>query len=257
MLFARATHVIVCFGMLVALTAAMGCSSPPAPRDTGPRRDAFREDTNEVEELDASELDAFEAARPDADLDADLDAFDPSALDADQDVGPIDAFVREGGTSVADDVGTFDAHLDGAIDARLDARLPAGACGILWERGAPLPEACLPRCSRATRDLFSACAGDGPCEAFAMTTDESAGGLVYVYEDEDVSEVDCESCVGTQRFSCWYVRCADQATRWVDCVARGSSEACSRERDTLDRCLLPFRSETERCTSARVAQCFP
>lgn len=243
---------------VVATCTGCSCGGMGVARDTGPRRDVGpREDAgSSVDDPDTGSggLDAFLDPR----LDANLDAFDPSRIDANQDVGPIDAFEHDGGGgSASSDVGVVrnDAARSGDVGA--DVRPPTGACGILWERGDPLPEECAPRCSRDTRDLFRGCSGDATCEAYVMVRDTTRTGLLFVWDELDVTEIDCESCVGTQRYSCWYEHCAAQADDWVDCVAVRMSEACAREREVLDRCLTPHRTEVDRCSAERVTMCFP
>jgi hypothetical protein len=225
----------------------------PRP-DGGPPIDAHAGSTDD-DAGSGGALDAWLDPRLDADLDAPPAPRDVG-LDANRDVGPVDAFEHDAAGGSGSDAGS---RRDGGAsrDTGPDARPPFAACGILWSRGDPLPEACLPRCSASTRDLFDACFADAVCEATVMVRDTSRTGLLYVWDERDVTEVDCEACVGTQRFSCWHEHCATQAEAWVDCIAVRMSEACSRERDNLDRCLAPHRAEVDACSSARVTACFP
>ena len=244
--------------LLSAGLTVSGCScGPTVPPYEGPRPDGGPpiDAHGGGDDGAGTDMDAW----PDPSLDADLDA--PAAPrdtgnDANRDIGPIDAFELDTGGAGGSDGG---ARRDSGAsrDTGPDARPPFGACGILWSRGDALPEECLPRCSAATRELFDACFGGAVCEATVMVRDTSRTGLLYVWDDRDVTEVDCEACVGTQRFSCWHEHCATEAEAWVDCLAVRMSEACSRERDNLDRCLAPHRAEVDACSTARVTACFP
>jgi hypothetical protein len=255
---------LACVLAVLATLPGCSCGGPSGGRDTGPRRDSGPRADAGLDEDAGSSVDDPDTGGGGMDafldplLDADLDAFDPSRVDADQDVGPIDAFEHDAGAaSGPTDVGLVRDDAERPRDVGADVRPPTGACGILWDRGDPLPEECTPRCSRDTRDLFAGCSGDATCEAYVMVRDTTRTGLLFVWDDFDVTEVDCESCVGTQRYSCWYEHCASQADEWVDCVAVRMSEACAREREILDRCLLPHRTEVNRCASERVPMCFP
>lgn len=247
---------VLCGSLLAALSPGCTCESrgprDPVTRPDGAVPDAFAE----VEDDAGSSVDDPDASL-DARIDANLDAFDPSTIDANQDVGPIDAFHDDAASSSTGMDSGASARRDASGDTAPDVRPPFGACGILWERGDPLPESCLPRCARDTAELFEACAGDPVCEAYATVRDTSRTGLLYVWEEEEITEVDCESCVGTQRFSCWYDPCPDQAARWVDCLALRDSEACARDEEILQRCLMPMRAVVDRCEAERVALCFP
>lgn len=220
-------------------------------RDSGPRRDVG----GGLDSGGGGDLDAW----LDPDLDADLDAgFDPFLVDAglydtNLDVGPIDAYR----VPVADTGGSSSRRDSGAYDTNPDVRLPSGGCGILWSRGDPLPDVCLPRCSTATRDLFEACFGDPVCEAVATDADRTRIGIVWLWEEETTSEVDCASCIGTQRFSCWHEPCPSQSEAWVDCLATRGADACDHQRTSLDHCLAPHTETLEPCLAARVADCFP
>jgi hypothetical protein len=250
----------------VLALAAVACDPARPPRDAGPRSDAGpRGDTGDGD-LDAGGggLDAWLDAWLDPTLDADLDAFEPSALDAwrpdaDQDVGPVDAYLpptADAGAGVVD-AGVAIRRDAGPFDGGTDARLPSGTCGILWERGDPVPSDCMPRCSRASRDLFEGCFGDTTCEATVMARDTSRPAQLFVWPERDFTDLDCAACIGTQRFSCWHDRCPSQSEAWVDCLARRSSEACTREQQILERCLAPYEASVAACLTARVAACFP
>lgn len=253
--------------LLAGLTTELGCGSGRPPRDAGPRSDVGpRLDGGGGGDMDAGggagDLDAW----LDPTVDARIDAVDPSTVDAwrpdaNQDVGPVDAFgpptPDSGGGGSGVDGGIVVRRDAGRYDGGLDARVPTGACGILWERGDPVPEECLPRCSATSGDLFRACLGDTTCEATVMAGDTTRAVRVFVWEEWDFSDLDCASCIGTQRFSCWHDRCPAQAEDWVDCLAGRSSEACEREQLLLERCLAPFEASVLACTTARVDACFP
>jgi len=256
------TGLLAVLSVAIAVSVTPGCSCGPTERfDAGARPDELRDAPGGGGADDVGGGAGARDAWPDPRLDADLDAFldlrfvDANLTDANSDVGPIDAFRQ--------DVGIF--SIDGGPprdtgrtrDTGPDARVPEGACGILWSRGDPIPGVCLPRCSRTTRDLFDGCFGDGVCEAQVMVMDITPYADMYVWEEAEFAEVDCEGCVGTQRFSCWHERCPTQAERWVDCVSTRGAEACMRDREILDRCLAPYLSAVERCSDERVALCFP
>lgn len=257
---ALASSTVLLAMVLLASGCACGPTVPPyeGPRpDGGPPTDAHGGSSTDDDAGSGGGMDAWLDPRLDADLDAPVAPRDVG-LDANRDVGPVDAFEHDAGSgSSGGDSGVVRRDAGSSRDTGPDARPPFGACGILWSRGDPLPDACLPRCSASTRDLFDACFGDAVCEATVMVRDTSRTGLLYVWDDRDVTEVDCEACVGTQRFSCWHEHCATQAEAWVDCVAVRMSEACARERANLDRCLEPHRAEVDACSTARVTACFP
>lgn len=242
--------------------ASIGCGDGRSRADGG----GLRRDVGPPGELDA-DLDASGGGGLDAwldpALDAHLDAFDPTAIDAwrpdaNQDVGPVDAFAPDvGGGGGGVDTGVVVVRDGGPHDGGLDARVPTGTCGILWDRGDPLPDDCMPRCSRKTRDLFDGCSGDATCEATVMERDTVRAAQLYIWDDRDVSDIDCSSCIGTQRFSCWHDRCPTRSEGWVDCAAARGYEACERERLILERCLEPYSLSVASCIETRVSACFP
>lgn len=220
-----------------------GCHGGSGPRDVGVRRDAAAAPVDAGLDLDA-DLDAAGGPPP-------LDAG-PSS-DADQDVGPIDAFALD-----AFALDAFSASRDGgaSVDGFLDARLPTGACGVLWARGDTLPTACLPRCAAESGDLFEGCFGDVACEATVIERDTTRAARLYVWPEPTLAELDCSACVGTQRYSCWDEVCPTQAAAWVDCVAVRMAAACTREQGILERCLTPRATSVGACVDERVTACF-
>lgn len=259
MVTVRAFVVLGALGLALAPGCTCGSSGG---RDTGPRRDVGPRDTgggggDEDTGGGGGDLDAWPPPGVDADLDAYLDPrlIDTALTDANSDVGPIDADEHDSGIGSIDGGARRDS---GRVrDAGGDARVPAGACAIYWERGDQVPEECLPRCSRASRDLFDGCFGDAVCEATVTTRDITPYAEMWIWEEWEFGEVDCEGCVGTQRFSCWHDRCPSQAEAWQDCVSVRMAEACMREQGILERCLAPYRTDVDRCEDTRVAACFP
>ncbi len=254
-----ATMGLATMALATMALASMGCGSPRTSRDAGPRMDVGPRDTG-----DLSRLDAWLDPSIDAGLDPSLDAgVDPTATDArgpdaNSDVGPVDALVLDARVVTSGDGGGGGSRRDGGpSDVGLDARVPTGACGIIWDRGDPVPAGCLPRCSAETGDLFPGCFGDATCEATLMVRDTTRVAQVWIWDDRDFSDLDCASCVGTQRFSCWHDRCPGQSEDWVDCLSTRGSEACERERLILERCLAPYDAAVTSCEEARVGGCFP
>jgi hypothetical protein len=150
----------------------------------------------------------------------------------------------------------------GTTDAFVPPDAGDGLCGdtrsstTSW---APLPNACLPRCSRETREAFFAC-DDVPCRRAALEADTTP--TVWVRAINGEYELGCAErvlatgyiagCAPWQTYACQAEHCPEQFDAWTDCVNSGG--VCNTLQTVLATCMtLPAARD---CVRDRVDACF-
>ncbi len=259
LVLARLGVVASVLGVACGASLAGGCGVDELPsRYTGPRRDAgagaYGRDAGRVTPLDAwldpsidapgwELLDARDPIEPlDARLDPSIDAPGWELVDA----ARPDAGARWDGGRLA----------DAGPPGGFDGGTPIGICDIVYRREDPLPSACLPRCSRVTRDTFEACAGEPSCEAFATSVDTTPSVWVAIWWSGRAVAMGCSDCVSSQRYACQRIACPLEVDAWEDCIEDRTPGECWAAQSALARCLDWNRSALSRCESAYVPRCF-
>lgn len=131
-----------------------------------------------------------------------------------------------------------------------------GTCVLAGHGLAPLPSACLPRCTAATWDAIVACRSDPDpvaCQSEVFAADPTP--TVPLATADAPITLDCQECADRQTLSCQFESCPDPALAFFRCVALGGTcdaeqsawvscirssptyAACQRERDL--RCVAP------------------
>ncbi|HMJ12187.1 MAG TPA: hypothetical protein VK524_12270, partial [Polyangiaceae bacterium] len=136
---------------------------------------------------------------------------------------------------------------------------PTGSCSSARQ---PLPDALLPRCSRATYDCLAACSGESAeaCRNACLAADTTPPGLIEGFP------VTCATCTLLQLFACGEeAGCHDPLADALCCSERacpaGSAENCTEQRcpgenRSLGLCLGYVAESCLSYASGAMARCF-
>lgn len=130
-------------------------------------------------------------------------------------------------------------------------------CDIVGSRGlAPLPAACMPRCSSETFNALSSCSNapdPAECRAAAVAADASPIGTLQV--GPEVAELDCRLCLDWQAFSCAFERCPTETMDLVRCPSiEASTDGCAAVQAAFQECFQLSGAAT--CQRTRSEACF-
>jgi hypothetical protein len=133
-------------------------------------------------------------------------------------------------------------------------------CSVAGASGAfpPLPPACLPRCSSATRSALAMCTSD-PCAQMAVSADTTPGTTL----DRGggmTTTIRCRDCYNWQLNSCAEEICPSQFAAYVSCAAAGDPSTigsrCSSQIGAVNACLMANSATYSACFDSRVSMCF-
>ncbi|MFO0683352.1 MAG: hypothetical protein U0234_14940 [Sandaracinus sp.] len=156
------------------------------------------------------------------------------------------------------------AGCDGGAAVSLDASVspdaaPADTCVLVagaTEWGS-LTSACLPRCTAATSNAYSACA-DGACRTAALAADTTPPGT-YSWLGETYP-LDCSTCFAIQVNHCAaLVGCAAEVWAYQSCDHTNDPSGCASADTALGTCVNAHGPAMRTCSLDRtmgVAACF-
>lgn len=134
-----------------------------------------------------------------------------------------------------------------------------GLCGFPSGVSFPqLPSACLPRCNRASRDVFQRCGVDLNCffNDASVTNDDTAHA--FLGSGTGPVEIGCgrsataQACVDWQANSCVYDACPNEFDRRGRCTGD-----CAAAQQALVNCFNRSQATYRPCFNLRVPGCFP
>lgn len=155
---------------------------------------------------------------------------------------------------------------DAFVPMGRDSGPPATMCGpwggLTATSIAPIPTACLPRCTNATLGAVNMClmGMDTSCLGPTLMADTTPA-IPMSYMDTTI-DLDCGTCFDIQRFHCFSEVCPAEASPYLVCQPSMDADMCMGELTALQTCLegIAMGSAQEMtlntCFETQVTGCF-
>jgi hypothetical protein len=149
-------------------------------------------------------------------------------------------------------------HPRGEGGGPFDAGTPPATCAIGDLRGLTpqLPEACMPRCARATWNAVIACrtaADPATCQAAAIGADSTAPATIDLVTD--ALGLDCAACLDWQTNACAAQVCPAQTLAANRCATFRAGSGCAAENNAWGACLNGALVAFGSCRALAEARC--